>query len=127
MQYFYINKDSQLPFLRVEMVYDGREEYFKAFHFYNAIQNADVRFKMWDEDGNLKINSQCDIVLTDINTCDEHYIIEYKWKKRDTSKKGKYKGQFIITFKGDLYNESDEYYDADLIMPIYEDLTVMIK
>ena len=49
-QYFYINKDSVLPRLRVELAYDGKYEFMKTSHFYAAIQNADVTFSMWDRD-----------------------------------------------------------------------------
>ena len=128
MQTFYINKDSVLPRLRVELAYDGRFEFMKTSHFYAAIQNADVTFSMWDEHDVLKISdAPCNIILTDQDTCDERYIIEYPWKKRDTKFKGKYKGRFTIKFKDDLYEYNETYEGGDLIMPIYEDLTIFIK
>ena len=57
MQLFYLNQHSTLPTLRVELILDGRFEFFKARTFNNAIQNADVTFSMTDEDGILKIVS----------------------------------------------------------------------
>lgn len=128
MQAFYINKDSVLPRLRVELAYDGRFEFMKTSHFYAAIQNADVTFSMWDEHDVLKISeAPCNIILTDKDTCDERYIIEYPWKKRDTRFPGQYKGRFTITFKDDLYEFDQTYEGGDLIMPIYEDLVIFIK
>ena len=127
-QYFYINKDSVLPRLRVELAYDGKYEFMKTSHFYAAIQNADVTFSMWDEHDVLKISeAPCNIVLANQNTCDETYIIEYAWKKRDTKVPGQYKGRFTITFKDDLYQYEHPYEGGDLIMPIYEDLIIFIK
>ena len=128
MQAFYINHNSVLPRLRVELAYDGRFEFMKTSHFYAAIQNADVTFSMWDEHDVLKISeAPCNIILTDQDTCDERYIIEYPWKKRDTRFPGQYKGRFTITFKDDLYQDGDTYEGGDLIMPIYEDLVIFIK
>ncbi len=128
MQYFYIKAESTLPTLRVELIYDGRYDFLKNTYFYEAIQNADVTFSMWDEHEVLKIsNAPCNIVLTDKDSCDERYIIEYVWKTRDTKKPGLYKGQFKISFKDDIYKENETYNSGDLIMPIYEDLSIQIQ
>lgn len=127
-QIFYINHNSVLPTLRVELVNDGRFDFLKAGKFYNAIQNAEITFSMEDETGVLKVaDAPCNIVLATEKSCEDRYIIEYKWKERDTKKKGKYKAQFKIKFNPDIYEEGVEYPDGDLIMPIYEDLYVMIK
>ena len=128
MQTFYINKNSVLPKLRMCLAYDGRYEFMKSSHFYAAIQKADVTFSMWDDHDVLKISdAQCNIVLTDQDSCDERYIIEYEWKKRDTKIPGQYRGRFTITFKDDIYELGQQYDGGDLIMPIYEDLTIFIK
>lgn len=128
MHTFYINKNSVLPRLRVELAYDGRYEFMKTSHFYAAIQNADVTFSMWDDHDVLKISdAPCNIVLTDQDSCDERYIIEYVWKKRDTRIPGQYRGRFTITFKDDIYEFNQIYDGGDLIMPIYEDLTIFIN
>lgn len=143
MQYFYINKDSVLPTLRIELVLDGRYEFFKARTFNNAIQNADVTFSMEDETGTLKIaNAPCNIILTETESCEPRYVIEYRWKKRDTKVKGQFKGQFKITFYGGLKDADNEksirnengvwenatdYPVGDMIAPIYEDLIIMVK
>ena len=130
MQIFYINKDSVLPYLRMCLVNDAKYEFIKTSHYNNTIQNADVTFTMWDDRDNLRISkSPCNIVLINEGTCDETYAIEYQWKKKDTREKGQYKGRFEITFKGDLYQEGEEYEKngQNLIMPIYEDLEIFIK
>ena len=48
MQYFYINKGSLLPTLRVELIKGAKYDYMKSYMFNNAIQNADVTFTMYD-------------------------------------------------------------------------------
>lgn len=129
MQYFYINKDSELPYLRMELIHDGKYDFLKNNRFNMSVQNADITFSMWDENDNLKIaDAPCDLVLSEEGGCEDRYIIQYRWKKRDTNKKGQYRGQFKITFNGsDIYQEGKSYPTGDLIMPIYEDLVIMIK
>lgn len=128
MQYFYINQNATLNSLRVELVNDGRYEFMHNTNFNHSIQNAEITFSMWDENDILKIsNAPCNLVLADEGTCEERYIIEYQWKKHDTKKKGQFKGQFKIEFNGDIYQEGVPYKSGTLIMPIYEDLYIMIK
>ena len=128
MQYFYINQNSTLPTLRVELVNDGRFDFLKAGKFYEAIQNAEVTFSMEDENGVLKISDEpCNIVLVTEKSCEDRYIIEYKWRARDTKKKGKFNARFKIVFGSDLYQDGVTYPEGTLIMPIYEDLCVFIK
>ena len=129
MQYFYINKDSELPYLRLELIHDGKYDFMKNNKFNMSIQNADVTFSMWDENDNLKISdAPCDLVLSEEGGCEDRYIIQYRWKKRDTQEKGQFRGQFKIAFNGgDIYQEGNIFPTGDLIMPIYEDLVIMIK
>lgn len=129
MQYFYINKDSILPYLRVELIHDGKYDFMKNNKFNKSIQNAAVVFSMWDENENLKISeAPCDIITSEEGGCEDRYLIQYRWRKRDTREKGQFRGQFKITFSGDeIYEEGEEFPSGDLIMPIYEDLTIMIK
>lgn len=127
-QYFYICKNSVNPTLRVELVYDGRYDFMKSALFNNSIQNATVTFSMWDDTERIVISkAPCNIVLSDNNSCEERYIIEYQWKERDTKKVGQYKGRFEIKFNGDLYEEGVDYPSGNLIVPIYEDLIVFVK
>lgn len=128
MQYFYINQNSTLPTLRLELVNDGRFDFLKAGKFYNAIQNADITFSMEDENGVLKVaDAPCNLVLATEKSCEDRYIIEYKWKERDTKKKGKFKGAIKVKFNNDIYEEGVTYPDGTLIVPIYEDLYVFVK
>ena len=128
MQYFYINKDSRLPYLRVELIHDGKYDFMKNNKFNMCIQNANVTFTMWDENDNLKISeAPCDLVLSEEGGCEDKYIIQYRWKKRDTKTKGQYHGQFKITFNSGIYKEGESFPEGDLIVPIYEDLVIMIK
>jgi hypothetical protein len=129
MQYFYINQNSTLNSLRCELINDGRYDYLKSYRFNNAIQNADVTFSMTNVDNcRIKISkSPATIVLVDQDTCDERYILEYKWQKRDVNDKGIFDGKFEIVFRGDLKEENITYDDGNLIVPIYEDLRICIK
>lgn len=129
MQTFHINQFSTLPTLRVELVHDGTHDFLRSYQFNNEIQNADVTFTMWDSDDHLKISkAPCSIVLSkDYVSCTDKFIIEYKWKERDTKLKGVYKGRFTINYLGDLYEKDMEYHEGTLIMPIIEDLEIIVK
>ena len=125
---FFIKKDATLPVLRLELVLDGKYDFLKSSHFNNAIQNADITFSMTDEHDVLKIsNAPCDLVLVDQDTCDEKYIIEYKWKPRDTKRTGHFKGKIKISFMDDIYESGVTYEGGTLICPIYEELDIFIK
>ena len=129
MQYHYINQFSMNPPLRIELINDGKYDFMKAYEFNNAIQDAAVTFSMRNViDGKLKVSkATANIVLVDQNSCDERYILEYKWKKRDVNEKGQFIGRFEIIFNGDIKEEGIEYPKGNLIVPIVEELTIMIK
>jgi hypothetical protein len=98
---FFINKNSTLPNLKMELINDGRNDFRK---FFEKIQNAVIQFNMYDVKTNLKriAKSNAGIELK-CETCDiggdqpQYYII-YEWEERDTTKAGRYNGEFIITF-----------------------------
>ena len=123
---FLINQNSVLPQLRIELIQDGRGDFHR---FHDCIQNADITFTMINVDsGVIKIsNAPCSIRLKDNNSCEEEYLICYDWKKRDTKDKGIYKGLFTIKFNDDLVSETDVYPKGELIVPIVEDLIIVIK
>lgn len=125
-QEFFINRGSILPYLRMEVINDGRNSFWK---FHEAIQNATVTFSMRDVDTDiLKVSkAPCEIVMANDGGCEEKYIIQYKWKARDTKDVGKFKGWFEIKFMDDLTQYGVEYPSGLLISPISEDLYVIIK
>ena len=98
---FFINKNSTLPPLKMELVNDGRNDFRK---FFEQIQNATIKFNMYDVKNNVKriANSSAEIELKcescDIGGDEAEYYIVYKWNNRDTQKAGKFNGEFVITF-----------------------------
>ncbi len=126
MQEFYINTNSVLPTLRMELIYDGRSDFHK---FWDAIQNAEITFTMINiETGVTKVaNAPAYIKLRENTSCIEEYVICYDWKKRDTKEKGMYKGIFSINFSGDIKSDNLTYPVGELIMPIREQLTIIIQ
>lgn len=127
MQYFYINQGSVLPRLQMELITDGR---YSFNHFNEAIQNADITFTMTDlNTGVVKIaNRECYLVKKPNTSCVDEYLICLDWRERDTVKRGEYKGVFTIKFN-EFKNDQDSLTSpsGDLIMPIREDLMIVIK
>lgn len=117
-QNFYIKKGSMLPYLRMELIKDGRHDFNS---FYELLQNSEVFFSMKNIETGiyLILNKKADVVYVENTTCTEEYIIEYKWDKKDTLKKGIYKGEFNIVFDDNERNEN-------LIVPIQEELLIYI-
>lgn len=127
-QIFRINKNSELPTLRMELFNDGSFDFLKHDMFNNAIQNADITFSMKDERDVLRVSkAKAEIVKNDEDCCNDSYLIEYKWKKRDTKESGKYEAWFEIQFHDDIYEEGVEYPNGLLIMPIQEPLYIYIN
>lgn len=127
MQEFYINQHSVNPVLRMELISDGNYEYKNNF-FNNSIQNADVTFSMKNVNNDiLKISkAKAEIVLSEEGGCEEKYILQYTWNKRDVKEKGVFKGWFEIKFNNDLYEEGVEYPQGNLIIPIENELFINI-
>lgn len=98
---FFIRQHSQLPVLTVELIQDG----INSNKLINQkLENAEILFFM-EEIGSCIPTIQCGecCVLTEdnCNDCHDKVYIQYKWQTPDTSKKGKYRGWFEITFKDD--------------------------
>ena len=129
MQTFIINKDSVLPYLRCSLIDDGRYDYMRSYQFNNAIQNASVTFSMYrvDDDKPKVFKAPADVILANEGTCSEGYVLQYKWKRRDVNEKGSFIGRFEITFLDDLKEEGIPYPSGNLIVPILEDLSIMVK
>lgn len=127
-QEFFIRKGSVNPVLRMELIKDGRYDFKKAM-IDNAIQDSVVKFYMKDTETDLlKVaKADADIVLAQEEGCEEKYILQYKWKERDTKKEGIYEGWFEIDFNGNLKEDGVDYPSGKMRVPIQEDLIIYIK
>lgn len=123
---FHINKGSELPALRMELIDNGKYPYHK---FYLAIQAANsVTFSMWNAaTGVYKIaNAPAEVVYDESSGCEERYLLQYKWKKRDTNESGVFTGQFKIVFSDDIYMDGVTFPSGELIVPISENLEITV-
>lgn len=117
---FLIKKNATLPMVILELIQDGRNDY-KNFH--EKVQNATITFSMYDvETGVKKIGCKTATCLCKTcgngNDCDEEqYYIAYQFTGKDTSKAGRYVGQFTITFLDG---------SGTLITPIREELFINV-
>ena len=127
-QEFFIRKGSVNPVLRMEVIKNGRYD-FKKSMIDNAIQDSIVKFYMKDTETDLlKVaKADADIVLAQEEGCEEKYILQYKWKERDTKKEGIYEGWFEIDFNGNLKEEGVDYPSGKMRVPIQEDLIIYVK
>lgn len=125
-QYFFLTKNSTLPNLRMEVINDGRNDFRKA---YLALQAATVTFTMTNmETGVKKIaNAKAYVVEREDTGCEEAYVIEYRWNKRDTDIPGNYIGQFKIKFDDNISIDGMTFPKGELIAPIAEDLIITIS
>ena len=117
---FFINKNSTLPKLKMELVNDGRNDFRQ---FYEKVQNATIKFTMYDVETKIKkiANSTASIQLKDPNCSiggdkPEYYIV-YQFSLNDTKRVGRYSGQFDITFLDGT---------GTLIAPIRDDLYINV-
>ena len=125
MKQFNINKNSTLPYLEIEPVNDGRNDFKKL---YIAIQSADVFFTMTNMDNGIKkiANAKAYVVSYNDGGCEEKFKIQYRWKERDTKDSGRYLGQFKIRFNDNIKMENVIFPKGDLIVPIAEELVINI-
>ena len=125
-QYFSINRGSELPKLRVELIQDGKTDFRK---FYLAIQAADsVSFTMTNlETGIKKIaKAPAEVVYDENSGCEERYLLQYTWKKRDTNESGTFIGHFHINFNDQVVADGMVFPKGELIVPIEEPLNIII-
>jgi len=111
---FYIRSGANLPILKVIVIDDGRPDFQSNV---SNLTESQVYFSMYDFNTNLpKIeNSLCLVEEVVTIKGDTEYYISYQFRKKDTTKLGKYKGQFTIK------NE-----DGISILPIDDGLTVYV-
>ena len=114
---FFINKNSTLPVLKMELIQDGRNDFYK---FYDKVQNANITFTMTDViTGTIKIAKKpatLDQVLPANCVADEFYIT-YQFSAKETLMAGRFVGKFEITFLDG---------SGTLIAPIREELFINI-
>lgn len=125
--YFTINKGAELPKLRVQVIQDGRNDFWK---YYLAIQNTDaVTFTMTNlETGIKKIaKAPAEIVYDEESGCADRYFLQYTWKKRDTNESGTFIGHFHIVFNDNIVADGLTFPKGELIVPIAEDLIININ
>lgn len=124
---FSINKNATLPKLRVELIQDGKTDFHK---FYVALQAADsVLFTMTNlETGIKKIaKAPAEIIYDENSGCEERYLLQYAWKKRDTNEAGTFIGHFHINFNDKVVADGMTIPKGELIVPLEEDLVILIK
>ena len=128
MQEFFIMKGSVNPVLEMELINDGRYDFQKSL-LNDALQDSVVTFNMKSEEtGILKISqANANIILANDDSCQERYILQYKWKERDVKQEGTFCGWFEIKFNGNLTSDGVDYPKGNLIVPIEEDLRIIIK
>jgi hypothetical protein len=115
---FFINKGATLNVLKMELIQDGRNDFYK---FHEKVQNANIYFSMTDVITGVKRIAK---KLTGIqqvepaSDCvgDEFYLI-YQFTERDTAVGGRYVGQFEIDFLDG---------SGTLLVPIREELFINV-
>lgn len=115
---FFINKNSTLPILKLELVKDGRNDYKK---FYEMVQNSNITFCMTELSTGIKRignkKALCIVKESTDDSVDEEYYIGYKFTEKDTKKAGSFIGEFTIEFLDD---------SGILIVPIREELYIHV-
>lgn len=114
---FYIKKNATLPVIKLQVVKDGRSEYN---NFMKLIEVSSLFFSMVDiETGIPKITSRpagfVEKTFIEPNAEPEYYLY-YQFTNRDTSKVGRYEGQFMLRSP-----------DGVLILPIREKLYINVQ
>ena len=114
---FYIKKNATLPIIKMSVVKDGRSDYN---NFMSLIETSALFFSMVNVDTGIpKITTRpagfVERIKDNPDSPDEFYIY-YQFTNRDTSKVGRYEGQFL------LRND-----DGVLILPIREQLFINVQ
>jgi hypothetical protein len=114
---FFIQQNTTLPILKMDVIRDGRTDSWKDF--YSILDNANIRFSMKSEDTGIQKIFMLPAYITEKNRRNadspRQYYIYYKWQERDTSIKGRYIGEFLI-----------ELENGELITPIVSNLYINI-
>ncbi len=94
---FFINKNSTLPILYMDIVQDGRHQ---MYEIYELLQNSDITFSMYDSvSGVMVIGKKKATLVPKESGCGyEEYYVSYQFSERETKKPGTYIGKFEIIF-----------------------------
>lgn len=100
---FFIKKDSTLPELKFPLTQHLREQYDISEEM---LENAAVTFSMMEADtGRYRIaNFPADLVISNdrvANPDEEKYTLKYRFKLHQTSKAGRFVGEFVVDFLGE--------------------------
>ena len=94
MMDFYIRQNATLPYLKVKVFKDGRNEYKE---FADSLTASTITFSMYDEETQVyKILDRPASIMSDGNTPPNYYVY-YQFRKTDSKKVGRYIGEFKIT------------------------------
>ena len=114
---FNIKKNATLPLLKLQVVKNGRLDYN---NFMSLIEQSALFFSMIDiETGVPKISSRPAgfVEKTNVNpNAETEYYLYYQFQNRDTSRVGRYEGQFMLRSN-----------DGVLILPIREKLYINVQ
>jgi hypothetical protein len=122
-QSFFINKNSELPVLEMKLIENGRYGSIDHESFFTALQNADLYFTMHDIDTAVVKVAHQKAGLIENTDCPGTFNIYYQMTKHDTTRVGRYRGQFEIVFGKDVENE---FTGRTLIVPIADELIVNV-
>jgi hypothetical protein len=118
---FFINKNSTLPIMYLELIEDGRYDFTG---FYNKLQDSTIYFTMSELNTGVKkigkVETQASAKTNSYECPDclaDEYYLTYQFSERDTNKSGVFIGKFIIEF-GDG--------SGTLIVPIRDELRINI-
>ena len=115
---FFINQNSTMPYLELELLQDGFHDKNK---FVDEIQNAIVNFSMQKTDcGTKAIICRPMDIEDNCNQCDNcapKFTLIYKFRARDTKRKGRYQAKIEIDFLDGC---------GKLIVPIHEKLYINV-
>ena len=115
---FFINKNSTLPVLKLELINDGRNDFHK---FHEMVQNANIYFTMSDVVTGVKRIAKKEtgvqLVLPQSDCVGEEFYLVYQFTEKETSVAGRYAAQFSIEFLDG---------SGTLIVPIREELFINV-
>lgn len=115
---FFIKQGATMPYLEVELIQDGIHDKNK---FFDEIQNAVVTFSMQNIQCGMKAIICRPMEIVDdchrCNNCPPEFRLVYKFRERDTRKRGRYQATIEINFLDGC---------GILIMPIQEKLYINV-